>query len=86
MKVERLTQHDQKDKVKDYLMDVTRNVNVEVLEQVADHMLANPAINSKMLPDNIEKQIYVNCMVVRKMELLCCVFAILFLMSFIFTL
>jgi hypothetical protein len=64
IKVERLTKRDQRGKVRDYLMGVTRNVNVEVLEKVADRMLANPAINSKMLPDNIEREIYVNCMVV----------------------
>ncbi|KAL3917834.1 MAG: hypothetical protein SGILL_004525, partial [Bacillariaceae sp.] len=65
IKVERASKgKEHKEKVKDYLADQTRHVNVEVLEEVADRMLANPAINSRMLPDAIEKQIYVNCMVV----------------------
>jgi hypothetical protein len=65
IKVERATKGDAiQEKTKDYLADQTKNVNVKVLEEIADRLLTNPAINSQMLPDAIEKQIYVNCMVV----------------------
>jgi hypothetical protein len=53
-----------KERTKNYLADQTKNVNAEVLEQIADRLLANPAVNARMLPDAIEKQIYVNCMIV----------------------
>jgi hypothetical protein len=39
----------------------TKIINDEVLEQVADRLLANRAINSSLLPDQIERQLYMNC-------------------------
>jgi hypothetical protein len=36
-------------------------INDHVLEEVAERLLSNQAINSSLLPDNIEKQLYVNC-------------------------
>jgi hypothetical protein len=37
-------------------------INEDVLEQVADRLLANPTIRSKLVPDAVERQIYVNCL------------------------
>jgi len=34
----------------------------EVLENVADRLLSNKAINQRLLPDVIEKKLYVNCL------------------------
>lgn len=39
----------------------TRKINDAILEQVADRLLANRAINSLVIPDVIERQIYINC-------------------------
>lgn len=39
----------------------TRKINDMVLEQVADRLLANRAINSLAIPDVLERQIYINC-------------------------
>jgi hypothetical protein len=40
----------------------SRLVNDKVLEQVADRLLANRAIDSSFVPDAVERQIYVNCL------------------------
>lgn len=37
-------------------------VNDEVLGQVAKRLLANPAVNSALLPDKLEEQIYTSCL------------------------
>lgn len=37
-------------------------INEEVLEQVADRLLANKVVNSGLVPDAIERQIYINCL------------------------
>ena len=37
-------------------------VNDEVLEQVAERLLANDAINSRLVPDYIEKKVYTSCL------------------------
>jgi hypothetical protein len=37
-------------------------INEDVLEQVADRLLANPTIRSKLVPDAVERQLYVNCL------------------------
>jgi hypothetical protein len=37
-------------------------INEEVLERVADRLLNNKNINSALLPDGIERQIYINCL------------------------
>ena len=41
-----------------------RNTGVDdtILEQVADRLLANPAINQTFLPDVVERQLYCNCL------------------------
>jgi hypothetical protein len=56
--------HDQRERTKSFLAGQPKNVNVEILAQVADRMIANPVINSSMLPDAIERQVYINCMIV----------------------
>jgi hypothetical protein len=33
-----------------------------VLEQVADRLLADPTTRSKLVPDAVERQIYINCL------------------------
>jgi hypothetical protein len=38
------------------------HVNVEVLEEVADRLLKNKNINQPLIPDILERQIYVNCL------------------------
>jgi hypothetical protein len=40
----------------------SKMINEEVLEKVADRLLANKAINSGLVPDGIERQIYINCL------------------------
>jgi hypothetical protein len=37
---------------------------VKILGAVADRLLENPAINLRLLPDAIERQIFVNCLIV----------------------
>jgi hypothetical protein len=39
-----------------------RNVNDKVLHQVAVRLLANPAVNSPWIPDQLEQQIYFACL------------------------
>lgn len=56
--------HDQREKTKGFLAGQPKNVDVDILAQIADRMLANPVINSSILPDAIERQVYVNCMIV----------------------
>jgi hypothetical protein len=38
------------------------NVNEEILETTAKRLLKNPAINQRLLPDKIEKKLYMNCL------------------------
>jgi hypothetical protein len=40
----------------------SKMINEEVLEQVADRLLANEVVNSGLVPDAIERQIYINCL------------------------
>ena len=40
----------------------TEMINDAVLEQVADRLLSNKAINSKLIPDVMERQLYINCL------------------------
>jgi hypothetical protein len=44
------------------LIEESKQINDKVLEQVADRLLANPTINSKLVPDAVERQIYINCL------------------------
>jgi hypothetical protein len=37
-------------------------IDEAILEQVADRLLANVAINQTMVPDSIERQLYMNCL------------------------
>jgi hypothetical protein len=65
IKVRRSTKTaDNKDRTSYYLVDQTKNVNVEVLGQIAGRLLVNPAVNARMFPDAVEKQIYVKSLVV----------------------
>lgn len=41
-----------------------RHVNDEILKEVADRLLENPAVNSSWIPDSIEHQIYTSCLLV----------------------
>lgn len=41
-----------------------KHVNDEVLREVADRLLENPAVNSSWIPDSIEHQIYTSCLLV----------------------
>jgi hypothetical protein len=47
-----------------FLAEQAKSVNVEVLEEIADRLLSNPVINVRVLPDAMERQLYINCMVV----------------------
>jgi hypothetical protein len=38
------------------------NVNEEILETTAKRLLKNPAVNQRLLPDKIEKKLYLNCL------------------------
>mmetsp|Transcript_19300 Transcript_19300/g.31073 ORF Transcript_19300/g.31073 Transcript_19300/m.31073 type:complete len:208 (-) Transcript_19300:1368-1991(-) len=65
IKIQRVTKKEtQKEETKGFLAEQTKFVYVTVLEEVTDRLLANPAIDAKMLLDAIERKIYVNCMVV----------------------
>jgi hypothetical protein len=54
------------------LMEDSKQINDKVLELVADRLLANPTINSSLVPDAVERQIYINCLkvVFRLLEIL----------------
>jgi hypothetical protein len=43
-------------------MAKTSNVNIELLEEVSDRLLENKNINQAMIPDVLERQIYINCL------------------------
>ena len=45
-----------------YLSFIRGDVDEEMLEEVADRLLANKAINQRFLPDVIERKLYVNCL------------------------
>lgn len=44
------------------LMRGSAGIDEHILEQVADRLLANKAVNQRFLPDFIERQLYVNCL------------------------
>jgi hypothetical protein len=44
------------------IVQQSKYINDHVLEQVADRMLANPTINNPLIPDAVERQVYVNCL------------------------
>lgn len=44
------------------LLDMKTDVDEELLEQVAGQLLKNNAINQPLVPDFIERQLYVNCL------------------------
>jgi hypothetical protein len=54
------------------------DIDEEILEEVADRLLANTAINQKLIPDSIERKLYVNCLklVFRIMDLLAASFCL----------
>lgn len=43
-------------------LEFERDVEEDVLEMVADRMLANPDVNLRFLPDRLERTLYVNCL------------------------
>jgi hypothetical protein len=43
-------------------LEFERDVEEDVLEMVADRMLANPDVNLRFLPDGLERALYVNCL------------------------
>jgi hypothetical protein len=46
------------------LVEKAEEVNVKILEEVADKMLQNPAVNLSFVPDVIERAVYSRCMIV----------------------
>jgi hypothetical protein len=46
----------------EHLVQKSKTVNDKILEQVADRLLANPTINSPLVPDAVEREVYVNCL------------------------
>ena len=44
------------------LMRGTAGIDETILEEVADRLLANKAVNNILIPDFIERQLYVNCL------------------------
>jgi hypothetical protein len=43
-------------------LEFERDVEEDVLEMVADRMLADPDVNLRFLPDGLERTLYVNCL------------------------
>ena len=39
-----------------------QQINDKVLEEVTERLLANPSINSQIIPDVVEREMYVNCL------------------------
>lgn len=47
---------------REHLAEMQGSVQEDVLEAVADRLIANKAINQPLIPDVVEQQLYVNCL------------------------
>ena len=56
--------HDHHKIIEAHLVEKSKDVNVQALENVADRLLENPAVNLSFIPDSIERQVYSRCLIV----------------------
>ena len=66
IQVQRVSRHgrDHHKIIEERLVEKSNDVNVKALENVADRLLENPAVNLSFIPDSIEREVYSRCLIV----------------------